>query len=31
MYDKSLVIEIVEQIIDAIEIVQERCLFAKII
>ena len=29
MYDKSLVIEIVEQITDAIEIVQERCLFAK--
>ncbi len=29
MYDKSLVIEILEQIIDAIEIVQERCLFAK--
>lgn len=29
MYDKTLVIEILEQIIDAIEIVQERCLFAK--
>jgi uncharacterized protein with HEPN domain len=29
MYDKSLVLEIVEQIIGAIEIVQERCLFAK--
>ena len=29
MYDKSLIIEIVEQIIDAVEIVQERCLFAK--
>jgi len=29
MYDKSLVLEILEQIIDAIDIVQERCLFAK--
>jgi len=29
MYDKKLVIEILEQIIDAIEIVKERCLFAK--
>ena len=29
MYDKSLVKEILEQIIDAIEIVQERCDFAK--
>ena len=29
MYDKSLVKEIVEQIIEAIEIVQERCAYAK--
>jgi len=29
MYDQSLVIEILQQIIDAVEIVQERCLFAK--
>ncbi len=29
MYDKSLVLEILEQITDAIETVQERCLFAK--
>jgi uncharacterized protein with HEPN domain len=29
MYDKSLVLEILDQIIDAIDIVQERCLFAK--
>jgi len=29
MYDKRLVIEILDQIIDAIEIVQERCEFAK--
>ena len=29
MYDTSLVVEILEQIIDAIETVQERCLFAK--
>jgi len=29
MYDKSLVLDILEQIIDAIEIVQERCEFAK--
>ena len=28
MYDKSLVIDILEQIIDAIETVQERCQFA---
>jgi len=28
MYDKSLVLEILEQIVDAIEIVKERCLFA---
>lgn len=29
MYDKTLVIEILDQIISAIEIVQERCQFAK--
>jgi len=29
MYDKNLPLEIVEQMIDAVEIVQERCLFAK--
>ena len=29
MYDKTLVIEILEQLIDAIEIIQERCKFAK--
>ncbi|WP_428746088.1 HepT-like ribonuclease domain-containing protein [Sulfurimonas sp.] len=29
MFDKSLVIEILTQIIDAIEIVEERCKFAK--
>ena len=29
MYDKSLVIDILEQITEAIEIVQERCKFAK--
>jgi uncharacterized protein with HEPN domain len=29
MYDKSLVLEILDQIIDAIEIVRERCLYAK--
>ena len=29
MYDKSLVVDIVNQIIDAIEIVEERCTFAK--
>ena len=29
MYDKTLVIEILDQIINAIEIVQERCQFAK--
>lgn len=28
LYDKELVIEILEQIIDAIEIVQKRCKFA---
>ena len=28
MYDKSLVIDILSQIIEAIEIVQERCTFA---
>jgi uncharacterized protein with HEPN domain len=28
MYDKTLVIDILDQIIDAIEIVQERCAFA---
>jgi len=29
MYDKSLVVDILNQIIDAIEIVEERCAFAK--
>ena len=29
MYDKTLVIDILDQIIDAIEIVQDRCTFAK--
>ena len=29
MYDKTLIIDILDQIIDAIEIVQERCTFAK--
>ncbi|WP_428737925.1 HepT-like ribonuclease domain-containing protein [Sulfurimonas sp.] len=29
LFDKSLVIEILTQIIDAIEIVEERCKFAK--
>ena len=29
MYDKSLVIDILDQIIEAIEIVKERCRFAK--
>lgn len=29
MYDKELVVDILEQIIEAIEIVQERCKFAK--
>ena len=29
MYDKTLIVEILDQIIDAIEIVQERCTFAK--
>ena len=29
MYDKTLVVEILDQIIDAIETVQERCTFAK--
>jgi uncharacterized protein with HEPN domain len=29
MYDTSLVLEILEQIIDAVEIVKERCCFAK--
>lgn len=29
MYDRSLVAEIVEQTIEAIETVQERCTFAK--
>jgi len=28
-YDKSLVIDILSQIIDAVEIVQERCSYAK--
>ena len=28
MYDKSLVIDILEQIIDAVETVEERCQFA---
>lgn len=29
-YDKTLVVDILEQIIDAIEIVQKRCSFAKV-
>ena len=29
MYDKTLIVDILDQIIDAIEIVQERCTFAK--
>ena len=29
MYDKTLIIDILDQIIEAIEIVQERCKFAK--
>ena len=29
MYDKSLVVDILNQIIDAIETVEERCAFAK--
>ena len=29
MYDKSLVLDILEQIIDAVEIAKERCTFAK--
>lgn len=29
MYDKTLVLDILNQIIDAIETVQERCTFAK--
>jgi len=29
MYDTTLVVEILDQIIDAIETVQERCTFAK--
>jgi uncharacterized protein with HEPN domain len=29
MYDKSLVVDILNQIIEATKIVQERCLFAK--
>ncbi len=29
MYDQALVIDILDQIIDAIETVQERCTFAK--
>jgi len=29
MYDKTLVVEILDQIIDAIETVRERCTFAK--
>ena len=29
-YDKSLVIDILDQIIDAIEIVQKRCTYAKV-
>ena len=28
-YDKSLVIDILDQIIDAIETVQKRCAYAK--
>jgi len=29
MYDKTLIVDILDQIIDAVEIVQERCKFAK--
>ena len=29
MYDKTLIVEILDQIIDAIETVEERCQFAK--
>ena len=29
MYDKSLVIDIFDQIIDAVEVIVERCTFAK--
>ncbi len=29
MYDKTLVIEILDQVIDAVETVKERCTFAK--
>ena len=29
MYDKTLIIEILDQIIDAVEIAKERCVFAK--
>jgi len=29
MYDKSLVIDIFDQIIDAVEVIGERCTFAK--
>ena len=29
MYDKTLVLDILEQIIDAVEIAKERCTFAK--
>ena len=29
-YDKSLVIDILHQIIDAIEVVQKRCTYAKV-
>ncbi len=29
MYDKSLVVDILNQVIEAIEIVEERCTFAK--
>ena len=29
MYDKSLIIDIISQIIDAVEIIKERCDFAK--
>jgi len=30
MYDKSLVVDILEQIIDAVEIAKERCAFATV-
>jgi len=29
MYDKSLVVDILSQIIEAVEIIEERCAFAK--